>query len=134
MKIPVYVLYIVTVLLLTRDVASKACSDKCGTPYGTGTCQSDGKCLCHWGWTGPRSSYLSSGQIEFMKVQVRDKDGRLYETPCLFVYILSLSDKTAEHCQWACHYTHVYKNPNCTDDDDGNCSGNDSDASDEEDI
>ncbi|XP_065052435.1 uncharacterized protein LOC135681760 [Rhopilema esculentum] len=104
MKIPVYVLYIVTVLLLTRDVASKACSDKCGTPYGTGTCQSDGKCLCHWGWTGPRSSYLSSGQIE------------------------------AEHCQWACHYTHVYKNPNCTDDDDGNCSGNDSDASDEEDI
>lgn len=105
-------IFAIGILVLTHDVsvsASTACGDKCGTPHGTGSCQSDGKCLCWYGWTGPSASFVKSGSN---KGKVK-----------------------ADHCQWACHWTHDYQNADCVDDDNGNCSGSDSGSeSDSDDI
>ena len=29
---------------------------------GQGTCQSNGRCFCWWGWTGPNATYITSGK------------------------------------------------------------------------
>ncbi|KAJ7386400.1 hypothetical protein OS493_008524 [Desmophyllum pertusum] len=65
------------------------CDPLCGTGsyYGRGTCKSNGRCLCWWGWTGPNACYV---------------DGGTYNNRIL-----------ADRCVDACHYTHDYRNYNC---------------------
>merc|ERR1712189_156422 len=76
----------------TSALAVNGCHKRCGTPHGTGVCQKDGQCLCWWGWTRPNSKYLPSNRI------------------------------VADFCSIPCHYTHVFKNRKCVDNDqDYNC-------------
>jgi len=40
-------------------MSAASCDPKCSG--GQGTCQSDGRCFCWWGWTGPNATYIISG-------------------------------------------------------------------------
>lgn len=44
-------------ILFTSPAA--ACDPKC--KGGQGICQSNGRCFCWWGWTGPHATYIMSG-------------------------------------------------------------------------
>ena len=67
-----------------KEKRSRACHPKCGTGFfhAAGKCNTKtGRCACHWGWTGPRSKFVSkrSNRIE------------------------------AKFCTQPCHYTHNYR-------------------------
>ena len=40
--------------------SASACDPQCAGG-GQGTCRSDGRCFCWWGWTGPNAVYITSG-------------------------------------------------------------------------
>lgn len=71
----------------TKAPPTVSCDPKCTATPGQGTCQSDGKCLCWWGWTGPNAEYILSGTLK----------NRIM----------------ADYCTEACHYTHDYMNASC---------------------
>ena len=47
--------------------SDESCDDRCGTGIyaDKGKCQTDGRCLCEYGWTGPNAAYVpgSANQI-----------------------------------------------------------------------
>jgi hypothetical protein len=53
---------------VAHSISIASCDPTCGTGiyHGTGVCQSDGQCLCVFGWTGPSgnktSHYIPKGQ------------------------------------------------------------------------
>eukprot|EP00112_Aurelia_sp_Birch-Aquarium-sp1_P010106 Seg2175.6 transcript_id=Seg2175.6/GoldUCD/mRNA.D3Y31 product="hypothetical protein" protein_id=Seg2175.6/GoldUCD/D3Y31 len=99
---------LIFVLALTYDVSAHAvqsCSPDCGKTFGTGSCLSDGKCLCYWGFTGPSAKYKKHGS--YMKIE-------------------------ANHCEWICSWTHDLQNAECVDEDVGGCSGSEDESSDAE--
>ena len=51
-----------TIQLSTRQPVQ--CDPRCTKIPGQGTCLSDGQCLCWWGWTGPSSTYITSGVLK----------------------------------------------------------------------
>ena len=55
--------------------------------WRAGVCQQNGRCLCRWGWTGPRAVYVNVGKLKN--------------------FIL------ADYCIYPCHFTHDYRNPKC---------------------
>ena len=44
------------------SIEAASCDPRCTS--GQGACQSDGRCLCWWGWTGPNAVYLVSGSFK----------------------------------------------------------------------
>lgn len=60
-------------MLLIADIGPQAaCDPKC-EKFGQGKCQSDGSCLCWWGWTGPNATYITTGNLtNRIKVAVFD--------------------------------------------------------------
>ena len=54
----------VSYLCVISAPPSASCDPKCTATPGQGTCQSDGKCLCWWGWTGPNAQYILSGTLK----------------------------------------------------------------------
>ncbi|KAL9951117.1 hypothetical protein ACROYT_G043721 [Oculina patagonica] len=69
----------------TQPATSVPCDPRC--QGGQGTCQSNGRCFCWWGWTGPNAVYIMSG--------------------------VNKNRILADYCTTACHYTHDYLNPAC---------------------
>ena len=65
------------------------CHPLCGVTvwWRAGVCQQNGRCLCRWGWTGPRAVYVNVGKLKN--------------------FIL------ADYCINPCHFTHDYRNPEC---------------------
>lgn len=86
----ILLLIVVATVNVAWATTSASCDPSCGFP--TGTCQSDGQCLCWWGWTGPHTNltsvYVSSGENQ----------GRVL---------------TSEGCTFNCTYTLGYENPAC---------------------
>eukprot|EP00118_Oscarella_pearsei_P022932 m.269252 g.269252 ORF g.269252 m.269252 type:complete len:104 (+) comp40534_c1_seq41:1575-1886(+) len=83
---------LLSLTLLTEvsfNVQAQACNPRCGAGvyWAAGKCQSDGRCLCWWGWTGPNGQYIVSGQNHH-----RIK---------------------ADYCETACNYNNAYYNPSC---------------------
>ncbi|KAK3755610.1 hypothetical protein QZH41_017602, partial [Actinostola sp. cb2023] len=74
-------------LVSTTDSLLKSCDPKCESFPGQGQCQSDGRCLCWWGWTGPNATYIVTGNLT----------NRIM----------------ADYCTESCHYTHDYLNTSC---------------------
>lgn len=67
----------------------KECHPRCGYLFWhvAGQCQSDGRCLCWWGWTGENAQYINGGPL----------NNRIL----------------ADFCTEPCHFTHDYRNPKC---------------------
>ncbi|XP_062519749.1 mucin-7-like isoform X2 [Corticium candelabrum] len=65
------------------------CNSRCGTGiyHAVGSCQSSGRCLCWWGFTGPNAVYVVNGNLHHRIL--------------------------ADHCTVACTYNHVYYNKQC---------------------
>ncbi|XP_062519594.1 uncharacterized protein LOC134194669 [Corticium candelabrum] len=65
------------------------CNSRCGTGiyHAAGSCQSSGRCLCWWGFTGPNAVYIVNGKLHHRIL--------------------------ADHCTVACTYNHVYYNKQC---------------------
>ena len=49
--------------VFTRPLPNSHCNPLCGGIgfHNIGVCQTDGRCLCWWGWTGPNSNYINQG-------------------------------------------------------------------------
>ena len=68
-----------------QDPAKSKCHQKCGTGvhHAAGKCQSNGVCLCWWGWTGDNARYINGGKL----------NNRIL----------------ADFCTRPCHFTHVVR-------------------------
>ena len=73
-----------------------ACHENCnvyhGIPYNE-QCLPDGRCLCHYGWTGPNAKYIQDNEY----------CGK-YK---------GLKKIAADYCSIPCHYEPNYQNPMC---------------------
>ncbi|XP_062520130.1 multiple epidermal growth factor-like domains protein 10 isoform X2 [Corticium candelabrum] len=92
MNILLHRILLATVLIFTafeKRAQSAVCNSRCGTGiyHTAGSCQSSGRCLCWWGFTGPNAVYIVNGNLHHRIL--------------------------ADHCTVACTYNQAYYDKQC---------------------